>query len=59
MNDSDGEGEDLRELDCDIPDMKKYTVFGSAFLIPDRFSIVEPIGTGAYGLVVAAIDSEI
>ena len=45
-------------MDCDIPGMKKYCVLDSVFYIPERFTIVEPIGTGAYGLVVAAIDSE-
>lgn len=58
MENSDEDEEAVRELDCEIKGMKKYSVLDSVFIIPERYNIIEPIGTGAYGLVVAAIDSE-
>ena len=36
--------------------MKAYKVLGSRFDIPDNFEILEPVGSGAYGVVVAAKD---
>lgn len=36
--------------------MKAYKVLGSRFDIPDNFDIIEPVGSGAYGVVVAAKD---
>jgi hypothetical protein len=40
------------------PGFKKYSVFDTNFVIPEQYNIIEPMGAGAYGLVVAAIDSE-
>jgi mitogen-activated protein kinase 1/3/mitogen-activated protein kinase 6 len=35
-----------------------YLVIGSRFDIDKRYEIVEPVGSGAYGLVVAATDTD-
>jgi len=39
--------------------MRSYLVYGSLFDVLRRFQIIEPVGTGAYGIVVAAIDEEL
>lgn len=56
------EGEDdegIVEMACQKEGMRLYKVFGTDFLIPDYYEIVEPLGAGAYGLVVAAVDTRI
>lgn len=58
MDNSDNEEDPIKEVVCSIPGMKKYEVLDSEFIVPERFTIAEPIGNGAYGIVVAAIDSE-
>ena len=35
---------------------KAYKVLGSRFELPDHFEIIDPVGSGAYGVVVAAKD---
>ena len=43
----------------DQPDregMKAYKVLGSRFELPDFYEIIEPVGSGAYGVVVAVKD---
>jgi len=35
---------------------KAYKVLGSRFELPDNFEIIDPVGSGAYGVVVAAKD---
>ena len=35
---------------------KAFKVMGSEFNIDKRYQIIDPIGSGAYGLVVAAVD---
>lgn len=37
--------------------MRAYKVLGSRFEIPDTYDIIEPVGSGAYGVVVAARDN--
>lgn len=39
--------------------MRSYIVYGAKFDVPKRFQIIEPVGTGAYGIVVAAVDTEL
>jgi hypothetical protein len=56
LENSDEDGEAVKELDCEFKGMKKYSVLDSVFIIPERYNVIEPIGTGAYGLVVAAVD---
>ena len=35
-----------------------YTVLGSKFEIGERYEIIDPVGSGAYGVVVAVKDKE-
>lgn len=35
-----------------------YMVLGSKFEVDKRYEIIDPVGSGAYGVVVAAKDSE-
>ena len=39
--------------------MHQFTVSGSVFDIDARYRPIKPIGSGAYGLVIAAHDSEV
>lgn len=39
--------------------MRSYIVYGARFDVPKRYQIIEPVGTGAYGIVVAAVDTEL
>lgn len=36
---------------------KAYKVLGSRFELPDYYEIIDPVGSGAYGVVVAARDT--
>jgi hypothetical protein len=38
--------------------MKAYKVLGSRFELPENFDIIDPVGSGAYGVVVAAKDKD-
>lgn len=38
------------------PGTKAYKVLGSRFELPDNYEIIDPVGSGAYGVVVAAKD---
>lgn len=37
-------------------DMNTYMVLGSKFEVDKRYEIIDPVGSGAYGVVVAAKD---
>jgi serine/threonine protein kinase len=39
-------------------DMNNYMVLGSKFEVDKRYEIIDPVGSGAYGVVVAAKDLE-
>ena len=39
--------------------MKKWLIFGTPFIIPRHYTVLEPMGAGAYGLVVAAKNEEL
>ncbi len=39
-------------------DMHSYMVLGSKFEVDKRYDIIDPVGSGAYGVVVAAKDLE-
>jgi hypothetical protein len=39
-------------------DTNTYMVLGSKFEVDKRFEIIDPVGSGAYGVVVAAKDLE-
>lgn len=49
----------MEEAPNEDEEMRSFLVYGSRFDVPKRFQIIEPVGTGAYGIVVAAIDSEL
>ena len=38
------------------PGYKAYTVLGSRFELPENYEIIDPVGSGAYGVVIAAKD---
>ena len=38
-------------------ELRTYTVLGSRFEIDKRYEIIDPVGSGAYGVVVAAKDT--
>lgn len=38
------------------PGMRAYKVLGSRFDLPETYDVIEPVGSGAYGVVVAAKD---
>jgi serine/threonine protein kinase len=46
-------------VECLDENMRTFLVYGARFTVPKRFQIIEPVGTGAYGIVVAAIDTEL
>ena len=37
---------------------KAYKILGSRFELPDQYEIIDPVGSGAYGVVVAARDKQ-
>lgn len=39
-------------------DTNTYMVLGSKFEVDKRYEIIDPVGSGAYGVVVAAKDLE-
>lgn len=47
----------LCEEQPDREGVKAYKVLGSRFELPDTFEIIEPVGSGAYGIVVAVKDN--
>jgi len=38
---------------------RQFKVLGSRFELPSKYDILEPVGSGAYGVVVAAKDNSI
>jgi len=40
------------------PNLRSYLVIGSKFVVPKQYEIVDAIGSGAYGSVVSAMDTE-
>lgn len=43
---------------CNRPGYKAYKVLGSRFELPDSYEVIDPVGSGAYGVVVAAKDTQ-
>ena len=39
--------------------MKAFKVLGSRFELPEHYEIIDPVGSGAYGVVVAAKDNSL
>jgi len=57
QNDEEEDDDGIALIDSSDPNYKVYSVFGTRFIIPNTFEIIEPLGAGAYGLVVAARDT--
>ena len=49
----------VKEEDDPSSDTHTYVVLGTKFEIEKRYEVIDPIGSGAYGVVVAAKDSEV
>jgi hypothetical protein len=52
-----GDGKDV-DLTESSGDYNTYMVLGSKFEVDKRYEIIDPVGSGAYGVVVAAKDLE-
>ena len=51
------EGEEVK-IESSTADTNTYMVLGSKFEVDKRYEIIDPVGSGAYGVVVAAKDLE-
>jgi serine/threonine protein kinase len=49
--------EDVKKQSTSV-DTNTYMVLGSKFEVDKRYEIIDPVGSGAYGVVVAAKDLE-
>lgn len=52
-----GDGKDV-EITESTSETNTYMVLGSKFEVDKRYEIIDPVGSGAYGVVVAAKDLE-
>ena len=50
--------DDVKKQVSTNADMNIYMVLGSRFEVDKRYEIIDPVGSGAYGVVVAAKDIE-
>lgn len=48
----------VTEVPCDIPGKKSYEIQGVMFTVNERYRLIKVVGVGAYGVVIAAEDSE-
>lgn len=44
-------------IPCSIPGKHSFSARGSTFTVDTKYKIIKPIGVGAYGLVMSAIDT--
>ncbi len=49
---------DVKKTSDSTNDTNIYMVLGSKFEVDKRYEIIDPVGSGAYGVVVAAKDLE-
>jgi serine/threonine protein kinase len=49
-------GGEVQIAESDNADLNSYIVFGTRFDVDKCFEIIDPVGSGAYGVVVAAKD---
>lgn len=49
----------VTEVPCEIPGKRSYNVRGVSFTIDKRYKIFKPIGVGAYGVVISAMDTSL
>lgn len=47
------------ELSCDIPGKKSYEIRGVTFTVQEKYRLIKVVGVGAYGVVIAAEDTQI
>jgi hypothetical protein len=59
MVDKKEEAKVVKDVSFEDPDNHAYDVIGTRFEIEKRYEIIDPIGSGAYGVVVAAKDANI
>ena len=57
-HDASGEKKVIKELDTGDENTHAFMVVGTRFEIEKRYEVIDPIGQGAYGVVVAARDTE-
>lgn len=50
--------EEVKKQASTSADTNVYMVLGSKFEVDKRYEIIDPVGSGAYGIVVAAKDLE-
>lgn len=48
----------VSSIPCSIPGKSSYDVRGHKFTLDSRYRVVKPIGIGAYGVVVSAVDTK-
>lgn len=48
----------VTELSCDIPGKKSYEIRGVTFTIHEKYRLIKVVGVGAYGVVIAAEDTQ-
>jgi serine/threonine protein kinase len=53
-----GGEDDVKKQASTSTDTNVYMVLGSKFEVDKRYEIIDPVGSGAYGVVVAAKDLE-
>mmetsp|Transcript_17565 Transcript_17565/g.16793 ORF Transcript_17565/g.16793 Transcript_17565/m.16793 type:complete len:96 (+) Transcript_17565:8-295(+) len=58
MNKAAGKKEEEVKKQQSNADSNIYMVLGSRFEVDKRYEIIDPVGSGAYGVVVAAKDAE-
>jgi hypothetical protein len=49
-------GSEEVQIESSTADTNTYMVLGSKFEVDKRYEIIDPVGSGAYGVVVAAKD---
>jgi hypothetical protein len=49
---------DVKKQVSESADINTYMVLGSKFEVDKRYEVIDPVGSGAYGVVVAAKDLE-
>ena len=59
MDDKKDEPKVVKDVTFEDPDNHAFNVIGTRFEIEKRYEIIDPIGSGAYGVVVAAKDTSI
>lgn len=48
----------VTSIPCSIPGKCSYEVRGHNFTVDSRYQILKPIGVGAYGIVISALDKK-